>query len=60
MAVPIKYVRRLKSGRLEYRRAYPDALKKRLGAREMVRSLGTTRMAEPAAMLRYEAANADL
>ena len=59
MGVAVEYVRRLKSGRLEYRRAFPAPLRPFVGSRELVRSLGARSVTEPGALVRYEAANAE-
>ncbi len=59
MGVAVEYVRRLKSGRLEYRRAFPAPLRPFVGSREWVRSLGARSVTEPGALVRYEAANAE-
>src|SRR4051794_24821771 len=55
----MSYVRRLVSGRLEYRRAFPNELRAHLGRRELIASLGAKGLAEPGAMERYNAANDD-
>jgi hypothetical protein len=49
----LKYVRRLTTGRLEYRRAFPKALWPHLGRRELIRSLEATEITDPGAMERY-------
>ena len=59
MGVAVDYVRRLSSGRLEYRRAFPQALRPFVGARELIRSLSAKSMTEPGALARYEAASVE-
>ncbi|WP_366079919.1 DUF6538 domain-containing protein [Sphingomonas sp.] len=59
MGVAVEYVRRLKSGRLEYRRAFPAELRPFVGSRELIRSLKTKSMTAPRALESYHAANAD-
>ena len=59
MGVAVEYVRRLKSGRLEYRRAFPAPLRPFVGSRELIRSLSARSITEPGALICYEAANAE-
>ena len=59
MGVAVEYVRRLKSGRLEYRRAFPAPFRPFIGSRELIRSLKTKSMTAPRALESYHAANAD-
>ena len=59
MGVAVEYVRRLKSGRLEYRRAFPAPLRPFIGSRELIRSLKTKSMTAPRALESYHAANVD-
>lgn len=53
----LPYVRRLPSGRLEYRRSFPEPLRSQLGKRELIVSLQATSLADLGAMDRYRAAN---
>jgi integrase len=59
VGVSVPYLRRLKSGRLEYRRAFPIELRAHLGRRELIVSLGAKSLSEFGALARYHAANED-
>jgi hypothetical protein len=52
-----KYVRRLKSGRLEFRRAFPNRFKHYLHRQELNVTLEARRLSEVGAMERCRAAN---
>lgn len=57
MGVIVRYVQTKKTGRLEFRRAIPEALRPHLGGRrEILRSLEATSLREPGAMERYQEA----
>jgi integrase len=59
MGICVKYVQALPSGRLQYRRAFPDELRPFIGQGEFIRSLRARSMDEPGAMDRYRSASAE-
>ncbi|MCM8557675.1 tyrosine-type recombinase/integrase [Sphingomicrobium sediminis] len=53
MGMVVRYIAKLKTGRLQFRRAYPKRLQPLIGASEFVRTFGFAKPTDPAFMERY-------